>query len=319
MCELIEEGQTFDVDDSDLEQLLSLFEATERLLKRRKGQVDRKKRPTAPLEPDEEHIRLLRWVNQEKYVNLEQVETYLVVDGAAKRLRELEKAKLLIGYRYELHKGQKSKKCYWLSSAGASFLEGAGHKARYNSRLAKTPPSSSDLQLKTMKLELPYRARKAGLRVIEPQTYNSLHPKPEQTPQGKALIAILDARAKRQLEEATAKQLPNLYQLKHAFYNEDHLEAVPEQCNHYVCYVPKTDFVTVLIISPLSANGQFWQSRFEEYSELAKQVKIWAVFYSAELAGVWSKEINKAGLRIVTLPNLTRMFAEHGPKPEKLG
>jgi len=98
-----------------------------------------------------------------------------------------------------------------------------------------------------------------------------------------------------------------------AFKKNKHLNCVPFQINHHVCYIPNTEAAMMFILCPLLVNGQYWQARIVEYQELAKKVKVWVVFYTREHVEVWAEPINEADIGIATMASLPQLFADFSP------
>ena len=309
VCDLIDDGQEIALKPDEIDQLTTGLSQVEKLLKNRKGPTKVKPRPK-PIDPQTDHIAILKWINDRKFASTSQVRKYSPIQDATSRLRELEQAHFLTGYRYQLHKGTQSEKCYWLSAKGANLLTNKGTKARSETRYKQHPPDEHTVQFAEMNLELPFQARIAGWNVIKPQTFNSKNPKgDQQTEQTTAIANALHLREHRQINEAATRG-QDTTKRQTAFNQYRHLAGIPTQLNNHVCYKPNHEAVMIFVLCQPQITGQFLEARMKEYSELVKRVKIWLVFYSKEYVEVWAEAINKAGFGIATLASLPDLFRD---------
>ena len=315
ICDLIDDGQGITLDQLEITQLVTGLTKVEKLLKRRKGPTDLRKRKPKPLDLDDDHITILKWINERRFAATGHVQTYLLVKNATARLLELEKAKYLTALRYERHKGLLSEKVYWLSSRGANLLMRRGIKARSETRFRHSPPDENRVHFGTMELELPHQARLANWKVIEPQIFNASNRKGDrQTDQTTAIANALHRREERQLQEAKARGDKKVTARQEAFKRNEHLLGIPLQLNHHVCYRLDSEAVMIFILCQPEITGQFLEARLKEYEELAKRVKVWTVFYSKEFVEVWTESINAANFGITTLASLPDLFRDYSPE-----
>lgn len=264
---------------------------------------------------DEQKL-ILTWLADKRFATTSQVARYLVLgDAATHRLRELEQAGVLDSSRYEPYKGRNSEKVYWLSYSGTRLCENIGIEgARYESRFVSDPPGVYQVHYRTLELELPFLARQAGWRVIEPKKYNSVHPKGEkQTRQATALANAVHLLEESRIEglRKSGKRVDGLI---YNFNLKKHLEIVPRQCNHHVCYIPGTAHVLLFILCPEDITRQFWKARIKEYGDLPKKVNTFGVFYTTEQGTSWIDYINDSGIGVVSLPNLPALIADYTPQ-----
>lgn len=314
ICDLLDDGQPLTLEQIEVTQLTTGLIRVEKLLKRRKGPTNPKKRKAKPLDLTADHLTILKWIGERKFATTSHVQNYLLVKKATDRLRELEQAKYMTAFRYERHKGLLSEKCYWLSSRGANCLTMRGIKARSETRFNISPPEEINVQFATMQLELPHQARLAGWKVVEPQIFNSANPKGKrQTDQTTAIANALHRREERQLQEAMVRG-QNVTVRQEAFKRNKHLAEIPFQLNHHVCYKLDSEAVMVFILCPPEITGQFLEARLKEYVEVAKRVKVWTVFYSREFVEIWTEPINAANLGIATLASLPQLFKDYPPE-----
>ena len=328
------------LNETEARTLVEQLESIEGLVRRAKGrqrekdQSDpalqrRQKRAKAKreLEVGSEHGFVLRWLRDQKFATTSQVKTYVVLARATDRLRELEGAGLLDSYRYEPNKGYQSEKCYWLSYRGAKYLTDKENlPTRYESRYATHPPSDTAIHFRTMELQLPFVARQAGWKVIEPKFYNSSRPRPqgEPTEQGRLLLEVLSRWVQRE-KDLEPSQTAGRYNSQpqtslSASVTKSragslgvavHLNKIPTGVNHHLCYLPQADEVIIFILCAENITIQFWERRIKEYGQLAHHVPIYGVFYTPQQAQAWSDPINESGIKVVSLVSLPTLIRDY--------
>ena len=332
------------LNETEARTLVEQLESVERLVKRAKGRQREKDQSDPALqrrqqrakakrefEVGNEHGFVLRWLRDQKFATTSQVKTYVVLERATDRLRELEGAGLLDSYRYEPNKGYQSEKCYWLSYRGAKYLTDKENlPTRYESRYATHPPSDTAIHFRTMELQLPFLARQAGWKVIEPKFYNSSRPRPqgEPTEQGRLLLEVLSRWVQRE-KDLEPSQIAGRYNSQpqtspsastSASVTKSragslgmavHLNKIPTGVNHHLCYLPQADEVIIFILCPENITSQFWERRIKEYGQLAHHVPIYGVFYTPQQAQAWSDPINESGIKVVSLVSLPTLLRDY--------
>jgi hypothetical protein len=217
------------------------------------------------------------------------------VELTRKQLGSLKKRELIGSFACNQELGRTSENGWLLKRKGAELLsELSGVKLNYNTHYLR-PPSQERLQFREYELELERQVARAGWQLIKPQSYNQFKPLPKRTAQYYALaeaLTIIEAR-RNGGGVSLDPQGP-------------HTLIVPLKANDYVARSQDGTKAIVLILSPVRAGEQFWQTRVKQYRLLARELNVVGVFASEEAARQHKSQLEPHKLKVTTLDRVSK-------------
>jgi hypothetical protein len=223
------------------------------------------------------------------------------VELTRKQLGSLKKRELIGSFTCNQELGRISENGWLLKRKGAELLsELSGVKLNYNTHYLR-PPSQERLQFREYELELERQVTRAGWQLIKPQSYNQFKPLPKRTVQYYALAEALTIIEERRNGNGNGngggvsldRQGP-------------HTLIVPLKANDYVARSQDGMKAIVLILSPVRAGEQFWQTRVKQYRLLARELNVVGVFASEEAARQHKSQLEPHKLKVTTLDRVSK-------------
>jgi hypothetical protein len=212
---------------------------------------------------------------------------------------------------------------YWmLRPAGCAAV----HRP-YSTHYTRRPHQSSLLQ-REAHLTIQRQVAADGWKLLAPVVYNTVHPRPEETPQARHLVtAVLAVEHETLLPLLAHSTPPQQLEDRWQRWRGGHVGAVvPRFVNDYVAYQPdQPQHTAVFILQPLQAGTHYWtrpldpaknqscgrpQSRLERYRRLAVVLPVIVLFLSKEAAVHSARLLAPASLRWSTVEDLAANWVE---------
>jgi hypothetical protein len=270
-------------------------------------------RPPLPPSATANQRAVLQLLSQMKQLTTTQIGRHLYPDKdqsyTRRVLARLRARGLVASARLEPLRGRGSEHYWMLRPAGCAVLHHS-YSTHYTRR-----PSQDILRQREAQLAIQRQVTAVGWQLLEPVVYNTVHPRPEETPQSRHLITAVLAAEHATLLALLALGIPP-QQLEERFqlWRGGHVGAVvPRFVNEYVAYQPdQPQHTAVFILPSLQAGRHYWihrldpakhpsfarpQSRLEQYRRLAAVLPVIALFLSREVGAYQGRLLAQAGLR----------------------
>ena len=206
--------------------------------------------------------------------------------------------------------------CWYLRYDGSRVLGRAvlHTEARYRA------PTISQLDHKALTLRLIATFHSLNWEFVRPAIYNSVHHKPDATPQHQALYRAVDAHFQRTNPADTPFRL--------------HPSQVPPGLNDWVAWpASQPQKAAVFIVHPVSGTRHFWQTRERKqkgqasqdrtparthlYADVAGILPVIGLFATRELVHDYAPILRPARIRAYTLDDLPVFLHNHSIRPLK--
>jgi hypothetical protein len=200
------------------------------------------------------YLTILKLLGEFRFLTTGQLQRRVLPQRRVQRFREylarLRDLGMVTAFPYEPERGKSSELCWLLLKAGAAEIS-----LRYNTHFRRRP-TRERIRFREVELQLEEQVSEAGWKLVKPQSYNRVKPLPERTEQFFRLAHALEPQGK-----GFAADL-----------------CVPINANDYVAYTHDGKQAVVLILCPPRATEKFWFSRVQRYRQLARRLKVVAVF-----------------------------------------